>query len=278
MNSLANCPVNCYAVAVKEIKMSPVPEYLSSMIRRSTTTGCDIVENSTPVISFGNLGTAKIATLGINPSNIEFMKDAVFFTGDERRLATLLSLDAASTESLTDAQIQQVIDDCYGYFKRKPYKKWFDPLDKILNMGFNASYYDGSACHLDLVQWATNTKWKDLSRSVKEKLLKESEAHLINQLQAENVKKIVINGSDVWNTLEKLKLITFDEVQTIYFGKEGKRKTPCRLRIGQGCGATFYGWTSNIQSQPGANEKKFNEVLGLWLKEVGRNDHPENTH
>ena len=247
------------------------------MIRRVTPDGCDVVKNSTPVISFGNLGTAKIATLGINPSDVEFVENTVFLTGDERRLATLLSLDAASTESLTDAQIQQVIDDCNNYFERRPYD-WFGSLDKILKAGFNASYYDGSACHLDLVQWATNTKWKYLSRSVKEKLLKESEAHLINQLQAENVKKIVINGSDVWNTLEKLKLITFDEVQTIYFGKEGKRKTPCRLRIGQGCGATFYGWTSNIQSQPGANEKKFNEVLGLWLKEVGRNDHQENTH
>jgi hypothetical protein len=277
MNSPVSCLASCYAVAASRT-MSAVPEYLSQMIRRGMPTGCDIVENSTPVISFGDPSKSKIATLGINPSNIEFMKDSIFFTGDERRLATLLSLGSSSTELLTDAQVDDVIDNCYNYFNQKPYKKWFDPLDKILKTGFNASFYDGSACHLDLVHWATNTKWNELSRTVKEKLLKESEAHLINQLKAENIKRIVINGSDVWNTLEKLKLITFDEVQTIHFGKEGKRKTPCRLRVGQGLGATFYGWTSNIQSQPGANEKKFNEALGLWLKEVDQNGHPESTH
>ena len=251
--------------------MSSVPEYLIKMTRRVIPEGCDVVENSTPVISFGNPTEARVATLGINPSNIEFIENGIFLSGKERRLATLPSLGALTTDLLTDIQTRQVIDDCYKYFEieSNPYKKWFSPLDKIIQIGFGVSYFDGSACHLDLVHWATNTKWNDLSQTVKEKLLKESEAHLINQLKAENIKKIVINGSDVWNTLKKLQLITFDEVQTIHFGKEGKRKTPCRLRVGQGCGATFYGWTSNIQSQPGANEKKFNEALGLWLKEVG---------
>ena len=257
--------------------MSSVPEYLSSMIRRSTPTDCDIVENSTPVISFGNPGTAKIATLGINPSNIEFVEKTVFLTGDERRLATLLSLDAASTESLTDAQIQQVIDDCNNYFERRPYD-WFGSLDKILKAGFNASYYDGSACHLDLVQWATNTKWSKLDSNTKGKLLKESEVHLVNQLEAENITKIVVNGRAVWDELEHLKLVKYEEIQTIYFGREGGRQTSCKLRIGKGCGATFFCWTSNIQSQNGANDLIFRQKLGLWLQEVGQNGHPENTH
>lgn len=239
------------------------------MIRRTTPEGCDIVNNSTPVISFGNPTKAKIATLGINPSNIEFVANGVFLSGEERRLATRPSLGAPSTEPLTDAQIQHVIDDCYNYFNRKPYKKWFSPLDKIVKIGFDASYYDGSACHLDLVHWATNTKWGDLSSVIKEKLLKESEEYLINQLKSENISKIIVNGSGVWNSLEKLKLVTYDEVKTIHFGKEGGRQTSCKLRIGHGCGAAFYGWTSNIQSQAGANEKKFNESLGLWLKEIG---------
>jgi hypothetical protein len=170
---------------------------------------------------------------------------------------------------MSDVQIQEVIDDCYNYFNQNPYREWFGPLDKILKVGFNASYFDGSACHLDLVQWATATKWKDLSAAVKEKLLKESEVHLVNQLRAENITKIVVNGRAVWDELKNLKLVKYEEVKTIYFGKEGGHQTSCKLRVGQGCGATFYGWTSNIQSQNGANDHIFRQKLGLWLEEVG---------
>jgi hypothetical protein len=239
------------------------------MTRRITPEGCDIVNNSTPVISFGNPTEARIATLGINPSNIEFMKDGVPLSGDKRRLATLLSIGAESTESMSNVQIQEVIDDCYNYFNQNPYKEWFGPLDKILKVGFNASYFDGSACHLDLVHWATATKWKGLSAAVREKLLKESEVHLVNQLQAENITKIVVNGRAVWDELKNLKLVKYEEIKTIYFGKEGGHQTSCKLRVGHGCGATFYGWTSNIQSQNGANDHIFRQKLGLWLEEVG---------
>ncbi len=246
------------------------------MIRRVAPDGCDVVEKSTPVISFGNPGTAKIATLGINPSDVEFVENRVFLTGDERRLATLLSLDTASTKSLTDAQIQQVIDDCNNYFKRRPYD-WFGSLDKILKVGFNASYYDGTACHLDLVQWATNTKWSKLDSNTQAKLLKESEVHLVNQLEAENITKIVVNGRAVWDELKNLKLVKYEEIKTIYFGKEGGHQTSCKLRIGHGCGATFYGWTSNIPTQHGTKNNIFHESLGLWLREVDQNGHPEIT-
>ena len=37
---------------------------------------------------------------------------------------------------------------------RNPYS-WFNPLEALLNAAAGASYYKRSACHLDLVQWAT---------------------------------------------------------------------------------------------------------------------------
>jgi hypothetical protein len=268
MNSPASYPASCYAAAGNKGNMSLIPEYLIKMIRRVTPEGCDVVENSTPVISFGNPGRAKIATLGINPSDVEFVENRVFLTGDKRRLATRLSLGGTPTELLTDAQMQEVVDDCNNYFHRRPYG-WFDSLDKILMAGFNASYKEGSACHLDLVQWATNTKWDKLNPDIKRELLKESEVHLVNQLQAENITQIVVNGRAVWKEIKNLNLVKFEEVKTIYFGKVGGRQTSCKLRIGHGCGATFYGWTSNIPTQHGTKNNIFHQNLGLWLKEVG---------
>ncbi len=240
------------------------------MVSRPVPEDCDVVENSTPVVSFGNPTSVKVATLGINPSNIEFVENNVLLSGKDRRLSTISSLGASATESLTDSQIQEVIDDCYEYFRqdKNPYDKWFKPLDKIIQIGFDASYYADSACHLDLVHWATNSKWKDLTTATRERLLKESGPHLINQLRSENISTVVVNGAEVWNELTKLELVTYDEVKTIYFGKNKTKQTPCKLRIGHGCGATFYGWTSNIQSQHGANEEKFNEELGHWLRET----------
>jgi hypothetical protein len=93
----------------------------------------------------------------INPSSHEFCGfDGGLLTEPKRRLATLKSLGAASTVALTKEQIQIVADECYSYFFRNPYRRWFDPLDRLVRDGLGASYYDSSACHLDLVQWATS--------------------------------------------------------------------------------------------------------------------------
>lgn len=55
-----------------------------------------MVEGSTPVVAFGDPTLATVATLGINPSASEFLKDGALRTGAERRLATLESLGADS--------------------------------------------------------------------------------------------------------------------------------------------------------------------------------------
>jgi hypothetical protein len=47
---------------------------------------------------------------------------------------------------------------------RNPYRRWFDPLDQALRAAFGVSYYAGTACHLDLVQWATTPVWNNRDR------------------------------------------------------------------------------------------------------------------
>lgn len=127
------------------------------MVRRRPAEGTGVAAGSTPVVSFGDPATARAATLGKNPSRREFVDDAgVLLRGDRRRLATLESLGAASLEVLSDELAATVVADCAMYFRRQPYRRWFDPLDLLLRDGVGARYYDGTACHLDLVQWATD--------------------------------------------------------------------------------------------------------------------------
>ena len=146
------------------------------MARRAVPRVSEVVPGSTPVLAFGDLCRARVATLGINPSGREFIENGRLLSGPRRRLATLKSLAAESAELLTDEQICTVIGDCAAYFDpgRNPYRTWFDPLDQVLRDGLGVSYYDGSACHLDLVQWATNPVWGRLDdRNAKKLLLEE---------------------------------------------------------------------------------------------------------
>jgi hypothetical protein len=48
-----------------------------------------VIPGSTPVVAFGNARTARVATLGLNPSSIEFAdKKGAILKGAKRRLAT----------------------------------------------------------------------------------------------------------------------------------------------------------------------------------------------
>ena len=48
------------------------PGYVEDRIRRPAPERCFVVPASTPVVAFGNPGVARVATLGLNPSRIEF--------------------------------------------------------------------------------------------------------------------------------------------------------------------------------------------------------------
>jgi hypothetical protein len=132
---------------------------LVAMVRRSPPADAPVVPGSTPVVAFGDPRAAEVATLGINPSAHEFTEDGALLAGGQRRLATLRSLGADALDRLSTAQVARVVADCSAYFDRRPYRRWFDPLDRLQRSATGASYYDATACHLDLVQWATDPVW-----------------------------------------------------------------------------------------------------------------------
>jgi hypothetical protein len=235
------------------------------MVRRPVPRDCPVVDGSTPVVSFGNPTNVRVATLGINPSNNEFENKGRLMGEGKRRLATLPSIGAVSTESMSDDQILKVVDDCFRYFHkdRRPYR-WFRTLDTTLKAGFGVSYYAESAVHLDLVQWATKYKWGDLPVHTRQILIDEGREHLQALLESSKIKYLVVNGGAVWKTIAEANMVSYEKVDEVRFGGND---TKCSLYRGSGFGATVLGWSSNLQSQPGANAKTFLETLGNWLDE-----------
>jgi len=239
-----------------------LPAYLVAMVRRVAPVGAPVVPGSTPVVAFGDPRVAEVATLGINPSKVEFVERGAFLTGRLRRLATLESLGADDLAALSDAQVAEVVADCARYFDpdRNPYRRWFDPLDRLLGVGAGVSFYDGTACHLDLVQWATDPIWSQIAAAaVRRALLADGEPHLRTQLRHENIRLVVLNGRTVLELVQRIGLAALTKVGTLPLAGSS-----CSLYVGTGQGVRFVGWSANLQGSRGVTNS-FKSELGAWL-------------
>lgn len=233
------------------------PAYIERRIRRRVPTDCQIVAGSTPVVAFGRFRTAQVATLGLNPSKNEFLDGTGNeLDGADRRLATHASLGIADLSNAPVDVIAKVLSDSESYFQRKPYRKWFDQLKPIL-ANCNASYYDGTACHLDLVQWATDPTWGSLGSKTQFKLLTSDVSFLNEQLEKENIQLLLLNGASVIDQFLARTDTSLDEVDRITdFG----RIKP-KLWVGKILqNIKVVGWSTNIQSSFGVTRELRSEI------------------
>ena len=95
--------------------------------------------------------------------------------------------------------MRSAIEECAAYFRpgRNPYHRWFDPLDEIMRSALGVSFYDHTACHLDLVQWTTRPALAKLCRQARQILLAEGLPHLERLLRYGNVRTVLLNGRQV---------------------------------------------------------------------------------
>ncbi|MHB1535641.1 MAG: hypothetical protein ACYC1D_13740 [Acidimicrobiales bacterium] len=242
-------------------------EVTVAMVRRPPPAGCAVVGGSTPVVAFGDPIRAEVATLGINPSGREFLgPGGALLGGDARRLATLASLAASSTEALSDAQVRQVVDDCAAYFDRNPYWTWFEPLDALLKAATDTGYRHRSACHLDLVQWATDPVWGQIPDvAIRERLLADGVAHLSGQLAQSNVRLVLINGATVAAQVAATGMGDLEPAGHLVETSASGRKHRWTLFAGAGQGVTFLGWSRNLQS-PSRAGPAFRDDLAGWIR------------
>lgn len=169
-------------------------DYIIKRVKERKDLEC-IVKNSLPILFFGDISTAKIATLGINPSKNEILEKNEELNWKHRRFETLNSLNK-DLNSINQNDIEKIIYAYKNYFCINPYKRWFNQLeDNILNPLW-ISYYNWTACHIDLVQSATDPIWRFLDKNIKFTLLQNDLEFLKKQLEFEWIETILINGKE----------------------------------------------------------------------------------
>jgi hypothetical protein len=161
--------------------------------------GTSVIRWGAPVPSFGDLSVSSVATIGLNPSNREFVNEAgVELCDADRRFHTLGSLGLAAWSDADTRHLQLILRSCRTYFRNNPYDRWFKKLDQILcgtAFSFYADLYP--ACHLDLIPYATAAKWMDLEPRERTALLDATADALGLLLRDSPVRVVILNGKAV---------------------------------------------------------------------------------
>jgi hypothetical protein len=214
---------------------------LLNRLDRSVFAAAGVIPWGAPVPSFGDPSTAKVATLGLNPSNREFVDElGNELDGPDRRFHTLRSLRIRSWAETEAKHIDLILESCRSYFHGNPYNRWFKVLDNVVK-GADASYYDVSAnaCHLDLIPYATASKWAELTGQQRKALLEASADSLGLLLRDSPIRVLILNGRSVVEHLETCSGIRLDRKKMM--GWTLPRQS------GQGVvGIAYRGWLSEI--------------------------------
>ncbi len=244
---------------------------LTTLIARldsPTVSRTSVIRWGCPVPSFGDLSKSVVATLGLNPSNREFMDES----GNElewtaRRFHTLHSLGLASWSDVDARHLRLILESCRAYFLTNPYKTWFKRLEFVVSAA-KVSYYGGSrrACHLDLIPYATRHKWTDLSSRERSALLAVSADALPLLLRESPVRILILNGATVVRQFEDIAGVNLErhEMQAwslrrqsqpdvMGFAYQGRVDTVSGIELGRE--VLVLGFNHNLQSSFGVTKE-----------------------
>lgn len=236
-----------------------------------------VLEWGCPVPFFGDVSRARVATVGINPSNREFVDSSGHeLQGEAQRLPTLSSLEADSWSQVDAEGVRTIVGACRDYFRGNPYDRWFGVLERVLARSSVSFYgHGGNACHLDLVPFATVEKWGELGSGRREALLAASEGAVGMLLADSNVSLLVLNGRSVVKQFESVASVSLEEMHMPSWDlpRSGTANVP---------GLAYSGWVStfggidlrepvrvlgynhNLQSSFGVTSNVVDEI-GRWL-------------
>ena len=254
---------------------------LKTMLQRlSNSDDSELLSWAAPIPSFGNLQGTSIATLGINPSNREFVDDnGVELTTRERRFHTLKSLQLEEWSDAGGDELELIVDSCNEYFFRNPYNAWFRRLDSIV-AGTGHSYFDRMfpACHIDLLPFATDCKWGTLS-GIRRKHLLRSNADLLRSLiQSSDLELLILNGQSVVTEFERISgtSLTAETMQGWQLPRGNGENVPgiaytgvCRSIVGEKLPRDIkvLGFNHNIQSSFGVTSSVVRNIA-KWVRET----------
>ena len=237
-----------------------VPDYIEERLRRIAPEGCRIVAHygvgdrkvPVPTISYGDVRTARVATISLNPLNF-----------DQPATADFDYLHKAEP-----AIIQAIFEDNITWFEREGWSPLFGKLEKVLNgCGFSygpsrGAHAKASAVALDLVQWSTNPKWSGLRQfpGIQERLLQEDQGFFEALLRKNaNIELVICNGQRVIEELKSRHHAKFEEQIIEPFGK---RKF--RLSYGEVYEKKAIGWSPWIQRLADEAKPLIAEKVKSW--------------
>lgn len=255
-----------------------------SLISEQPLHELDVINWAAPIPYFGDPCKATIATVGLNPSDREFVSsEGIELNDSSRRFHTLTSLGLASWNELTLEQLESIHTCCTEYFSRNPYDAWFKPLDLLLS-GTNDSFYSSlfHACHLDLIPYATGIKWAFLKTWQRESLLTMSADFLGQVLKFSPIKMLVLNGKTVVENFERACDVSFHKEPMEHwclprkngnhisgFSYEGKISRMADINLGRD--VYILGYNHNIQSSYGVTSSvrtSIQEWISQKAKEI----------
>ncbi|MES1189478.1 MAG: hypothetical protein ABUS47_00230 [Steroidobacter sp.] len=262
-------------------------DYLPTLLKKISKYNLDgnasVIPWASPVPVFGPVETSRVGTLGLNPSNREFVDvEGNELSGMDRRFHTLTSLGLKNWNRTKDSHIEKISSACERYFNVNPYNTWFQELDVIIN-DIGSSYYGNNvidACHLDLIPYATYKKWTDLAEGERQLLLHVSGQAFALILRESLISLLVLNGMSVIRHLESVADVEL-EVQEMpewtlsrrnSEGVKGFAFKGAIQRIGDvdlNRKISVIGFNHNLQSSFGVT-KQVKSSIRKWIGETGR--------
>ena len=246
--------------------------------------GSEVIPWGCPVISFGDPSCSKIATLGINPSNREFVDElGNELRGSNRRFHTLSSLGLSSWSGADARHLALVLEACLAYFTSNPYNIWFKRLDGLLSRA-NVSYYDNpaAACHFDLIPFATESKWSDLTTRQQSALLNVAADALGTTIRESQVRVLILNGRAVVKGFEHLSgvRLKYERMENWTLTRKSSRDVPgisfkgtveVVAGVHLGRSVQVIGYNHNLQGSFGVSAEVFHAIAG-WIAQVVRRE------
>ncbi len=220
------------------------------------------VPGSLPVLFFGHLFSARVATVGLNPSHQEYLdRRGNELCGELRRFETVNSLRAPDRASLSAEHCDRAIATMRTYFQPgKPVYSWFRSLDRVAR-GFGVRYDLGEVAHLDLVQEATQPTWSGLPLQELAELRAADLPFLRWQLETFLLEVIVCNGRSVFAGVQ-----TLTNAQIVQSGKLARVTWYVALSAMSGRVMGVVGWNIPL-ARPTGLDKEGHTELGRLLSE-----------
>lgn len=258
---------------------------LLNRLDKSDMSATNVISWGSPVPSFGDLSSSQVATVGINPSNREFVDElGNELEGVSRRFHTLNSLGLETWSDVDARHIRMILDSCRTYFLGNPYNQWFRRLEQVIS-GLHASFYGSSrgACHLDLIPFATRCKWYELAEQQRSLLLDVAGDTLALLLMNSPVQIVVLNGMSVVQQFQNISGIRLERKEMPQWslprrGLSGVMGLAFHGVVNEICGIALghnvlvLGYNHNLQSSYGVTNEVVHSI-SKWIAKSSQELH-----